>query len=484
MSTKKKFVSSSAWVAAGNGADNAIQFAIFAVLARLLPVSEIGVVALAMALIDVLRVVAGAGTSEAVIRRPSWDDEFASTAFWLNITIALLLCFVAVPVVLSFPALLRADGNVLAISCLFLLLIVDSLRAVHVAKLRKEFNFRNIAMRTVLSGVVSGIFAIGLAILGAGIWSLVAQRLLYGVLTTIQTWRAARWMPGRSFCWPVIVELIPFSLKVLGSRIIDIFSMRLPDFMIGIFFGAAALGFFKVGSRALDAVTQLVIKPVQFATLPALAEAGRNGRLSSSVLRMTRFFAVIICPAMIGSGVLADDLVRLFFSGRYLPSASIMQILAASALPATLSFFIGPALVAKNQAGYMLVLSSLQLCLTALCMFLFGREDITVAAVSIVVSQFLWVPACIYVLHKVFDIALGEIIPATAKPFTAALFMGALVAYCKRFTPEWPAAFGILFGVALGAASYSVFLRLVFPLTFGSFVDEARELTRFRRNRA
>lgn len=472
MSIKRKFAASSAWVALGNSSDNLIQFVVFAVLARLLPVSAIGLVTYAMVAIDILRVIASAGTAEAVIRRPDWDELLAATAFWVNVAIALILILISVPIVIFLMSGKYSTWEISAIALLFPVLLIDASRAVHVAKLRRDFNFRSIATRSVMSGLVSGLIAICIAYLGGGIMALAAQRLIYSIMTTLQTWRAARWTPLRAFSVTEFYVLVPFTVKVLGARILDIGTLRLPDFMIGSLLGSVALGYYKVGARALDALFQLVIKPVQFATLPALSAAAKSKNLDTAFLRMTTFFAAVICPAMLGSSVLSTDLIRWLFSDRYQAAAPVMEILALSALPACLSFFVGPALVVRDKAGSMLILSLSQLALTAVAVSLLAHYGLRGAAAAVVIAQYLWLPGCTYLISKHFGFQPFTLLKAVGRPFICSILMMCTLRVGLLFIGSLDAVSRTLLTVIAGAVLYPVFLRLLFPSVMTVFATE------------
>src|SRR5262245_40335573 len=107
MSIKRKFARGAFWLMLGTSFQSLAQFVIFVILARVLTPAEFGTVAFASIFIDVSRIFVSAGTSDALIRRPEWDEDFASTAFWINLGMALVVC--AAFILIAGP-LLAASG--------------------------------------------------------------------------------------------------------------------------------------------------------------------------------------------------------------------------------------------------------------------------------------------------------------------------------------------------------------------------------------
>src|SRR4051812_28367453 len=128
MSTKRKMAMGTLWGMIGTSFNQIFSFLIFVLLARLLTPTEFGVVGLATIFIEMSRQFISGGIPDALIRQREWNQSLASTAFWLNMALALGVCAICIGV--GAPALsafgYAGIGPVFAI--LSLTLLVDAAR--------------------------------------------------------------------------------------------------------------------------------------------------------------------------------------------------------------------------------------------------------------------------------------------------------------------------------------------------------------------
>jgi O-antigen/teichoic acid export membrane protein len=194
MNLKKSFGKSTLWMSAAASGNSLISFVIFIILSRLLAPEEIGLVAFALIIVELGKILVNAGLPQAIVRHPEWDEGYAATCFYLNLLLAasvtLLVFFIAAPVIAQYYDA-RAQLLVQVLSIIFLL---EGVKAVHEGKLKREFNFRAIAIRTVGGSLFAGIVGVILAIQGYGVWALVWQQLLNQLVVTLVTLKSARYL--------------------------------------------------------------------------------------------------------------------------------------------------------------------------------------------------------------------------------------------------------------------------------------------------
>ena len=92
------------------------------------------------------------------------------------------------------------------------------------------------------------------ALLGAGIWSLVAQQLVVGVVGLILLWIVGSWRPRFRFSTSHARELLGFSLQVFAGNLGTWLTRRADVVLMGIFFGPVTVGLYRLGDRMVDAL--------------------------------------------------------------------------------------------------------------------------------------------------------------------------------------------------------------------------------------
>ena len=178
--------------------------------------------------------------------------------------------------------------------------------------LRRELRFRQLSTLTIGSYVFGYlIVGVGSALLGAGVWSLVAGSL---VATAVMAgWQyalvrhpirpALRWEPYRTVCG--------FGMRLSGAHLLDYVGSNLDTFIVGRFASTAVLGqytrayyvvFQPLGNYAAEALTSVL-----FASLSRIQhEMARLGRAYLSLLSLV---SVVLFPVCTGVAVAAPQLV-------------------------------------------------------------------------------------------------------------------------------------------------------------------------------
>src|SRR3546814_784063 len=141
-------------------------------------------------------------------------------------------------------------GFVLA--ALSFMLILEVLSAVHLAKLRRDFRYRAIATRRIITNVIGGVIGVTLAFMGWGVWALVISRLITAASASVILWRATDFRPSFSFSFAHLRSIGRFSTHQLGSQLLGQANAQVAPLFIGAFLGPAAIAQYRIGSRALD----------------------------------------------------------------------------------------------------------------------------------------------------------------------------------------------------------------------------------------
>jgi O-antigen/teichoic acid export membrane protein len=252
-------------------------FVILVALGRLLGPESYGLVTMAMIVIgfgDLFVVDSGFGA--AIIQRKELNDDHCDAAFWLLVgssVIAMAVFMVVAPLVAaSFDQPLVTD----LIRALSLTLPLGALSAVPSALLSRELRFRALAARRFISGTGGGIAAIGMALAGWGVWSLVGFHLVQKALAVVVAWTAHRWRPRFSFSSVRARELWSFSMAMFGIRVLQFAEMAMLRGLLGLFFGPAVLGYFFMARSVTRLMHDLLTAPTSRVGFKLIA-SGRNG---------------------------------------------------------------------------------------------------------------------------------------------------------------------------------------------------------------
>jgi O-antigen/teichoic acid export membrane protein len=460
MSIKKKLAGSALWISLGAGFQQLSGFVIFVILARLLSPQQFGIVAFAAIFIDIGRIFVASGVSDALVRRTDWNDDFASTAFWINLGVSILVVFVCV---FAIGPAVGAAGHQdlgLVLSILACTLLVDALSLALTAKLRRDFAYKKIATRNVASNVVGGVAGIALAFLGFGVWALVFQRVATSVLTCLVTWSMVGWRPRFVFSKAHARELVQFSAGLIGSQLLATANSQAIPLILGFALGPVPLAIYRAGNRGLRLVTQLTIAPLQQAALPAFSQVPPTS-LATNYCRVTRATSLLSCPIFVGAAAVAPDFVAICFGDRWTASGPVMAMLGLMVGASTLGYFLSPVLIAVGQARRLFLFYAIAVAGNVLFTTATLPFGLMIIAAAQTVRAYLAVPVTLGVLHRAIGLRPVDAVKGIALPLLSAFLMGAVVFGLRVFVLDgFHATARLAIVVPIGVFVYFGILRI------------------------
>ena len=268
-SLKDKTVKGVGWSAIDNVIQIGVTFLVSIVLARLLSPDDYGLIGIIAIFTTVCTALINGGFTTALIRKKDATDDDYNTAFITNLGVSIVLyalIFLCSPLIADF----FSRGELLALTRVSSLgMIIGALALVQQTHLTKRIDFKSQAKITLIASVSSGIVGIVLAVLGFGVWSLVAQQLMSHCLRTVLLWFVNKWIPSLRFSSKSFHELFGFGWKMMVSSVIDTVWKELYQVVVGKFYSPATLGqytrskqFAKLFSSNLTSVIQRVTYPV------------------------------------------------------------------------------------------------------------------------------------------------------------------------------------------------------------------------------
>jgi len=327
----------------------------FIILARLLTPHVFGVVAFASVAVTLLTLFVQQGLGQALVQVPQLERRHMDTAFWISFGFGCLLAVTvgATAWPLASAVHLPEVGPVLAV--LSLGFVLTGLASTQQAILQRRMAFRALAARQLLSSTVGAVVGISCALLGAGVWSLVAQILSAGVVGVVVLWTATAWRPGWEVDKATYAQLFRFSRNVFGGQVMWFLNQRTDDVFIGVVLGPTPLGVYSVAYRLLTLMIEVSIATVGSVALPAFARLQDDiERLRSAVLRSVRLSGAVALPAFSFMVAAGPEVVRVFFGSQWEGSGTVTQVLALLGVATTFASLNGTVLIAIGRPDLVL----------------------------------------------------------------------------------------------------------------------------------
>jgi PST family polysaccharide transporter len=472
MNLNRKVTIGGAWSAAGTWGEQGGAFVIFVILAKLLSPHDFGLAGMALLGIILAEVLIRETVTDALIQRHEIEAGHRDAVFAVVMAVAcgmIGLLFAGSGLIARLfeePAV----ADLVRWSCPVLLLTGAS--AVPAALIRRQLRMHVIATRAVGGVVAGGIVGITLAFLDFGAWSLVGQRVGQMAVGAILILAAGGWRPGLAARRRHFRDVGGFASAMFGVRLVNLYRLMLPNFLIGYFLGATPLGYYTLAQRIVEVLFILIVGPLRLVALPALSQVQRNLDAAREMMRSiitTSTLALFAC--FCGLIVVAPEMVTVSFGPQWAPSILVLQILGVANIQRSVDMLTGALMQAMGRAGWSLGLAAVDAAILTVALLIAGPFGMIAMAWALAAQTFATWPIRLYVLDRLMRINFLAILLRVFPVFAAALTMAAAVYVWRMEMLDVLSPLVLLAtSVALGVIVYlTLVLLLLRPLLWQLF---------------
>lgn len=462
MSVKQQATNSVLWSAIERFSVQGIQFLLSIIIARLLLPTDYGLIAMLSIFMAIAQTFIDSGFANALIQKKNRTETDYSTAFFFNIVISVVLYFL---LYLSSPAIadfyhqeeLNAITRIVGIS-----LIINSFGIVQQAKLTIALNFKRQAIASLTAVIISGIIGVGMAYHGYGAWALVWQSLLNNFLRVALLWFFSKWVPLFCFSNESFRTLFSFGSKILLSSLLHTIYTNLYTLIIGKKFSAGELGYYNRAFTLAQFPSTNLTNVIVRAVYPIQCRLQDDDeQLRSMFLKYMRMACYLIFPVMIGFCALAEPLVRLLLTDKWLPAVPLLQILCIAYMWDPIMKINHNMLNVKGRSDYFLYAEVLKKIVAFSILFLTIPFGVKIMCTGLILYAFADIIIITYYTRKLTGISLllqiKELMPVVLLSFS----MGGVVYLTTLFLENvW---IQVLLGLLVGVFYY-VALSFIFDI--------------------
>jgi O-antigen/teichoic acid export membrane protein len=322
------------WMSYGKAAFFFLQLIVLGVLARLITPAEFGVVSAALVVIGFSAIVSQLGLGPAIVQRPVLERRHIDTAFTCSFLLGLLLgtvIWVGAPLAATFLRMPQVTPVLRALAWVFPL---NGLGTVGMSLLSRELHFSWLANLDVVSyGFGYGLVGIVTALLGWGVWALVAAQIGQSIArTTVLLWKHPPSL--RPIVeWQALKELAYFGGGFTVARIANYVALNGDNLIVGRMLGAAPLGFYGRAYSLMSAPAYAFGTVLDQVLFPAMAKVQHDPpRLAAAYRRGVALIALLVLPASVAIILLAPEVIRVALGSKWGQVVLPFQILGLGML--------------------------------------------------------------------------------------------------------------------------------------------------------
>jgi O-antigen/teichoic acid export membrane protein len=432
MTIAQRSITSSAYTISSNLIQLVLNLVRSIALARLLFPEVFGVYIFISSIVTLTQALPNFGLTGAFLSLKQLDQEEAlKTHFTLNTAFHAVWAVVllAGAWLLAAPETRWAYWTIVAAS--FLYQITQTPRAL----LTRRVEFRRIALMETISTVIDSAVAIGMALAGYGLWSLLVANLTGSLVQVLALFFIRPvWKPALGLSNPIARQFLSFGSKVWSGAILLQALDRVDDIWTGYALGDAALGFYSRAYRFATYPRKVLSKPLNEVALGAYAGLKEERlKLSQAFFRVN---ALMVRGNFLLAGLMvlvAPEFIRIVLGERWLPMLEAFRLMLVYTLLDPIKLMVSNLLITSGAPEKVTAARLVQLVVMLAGLVTLGPW-LGIAGVALAVDLMMLVGIVIlfrearrfvdYSAIKLFGRPLLALVPALALAFLAVSLPG------------------------------------------------------------
>ncbi|MBQ8223760.1 MAG: lipopolysaccharide biosynthesis protein [Bacteroides sp.] len=411
---KEKTAKGLFWGGLSNGLQQLLNLLFGIFLARLLTPDDYGMVGMLSIFSLIAASLQESGFTAALVNRKEAGHEDFNAVFWFNV-----LCSACLYTLLFFCApLIAAFYGVPELTALarytFLGFFISSLGIAHSAYLFRNLMVKQRAMASVVALTVSGITGIMLAWNGLAYWGIATQSLVYITTNTAFYWYFSPWRPTFRWHFAPVREMFGFSSRLLITNIFNHINHNLFSILLGKLYTEKEVGYYNQANKWCGMGQMTILGMVNGVVQPVFARTAEEQERQRQIFRkMLRLVSFVSFPAMLGLGFVAEELITIAVTDKWLPSADMMHILCVGGAFVPLTHLYQQFIISRGKSQLFMwntICVCVCLLMVSLATYGYGIKTMLTAYVALNIGwllvwhYFVWKEIGIRLIHALKDV--------------------------------------------------------------------------------
>ncbi len=396
------------------------------VLTRFLAPSDYGLFGIAIMSVAVAEILTGGILSSPIEQKAEVSRSDLNSAFWANFGLALICTAITIPAAALILSSLDAAKALPVIAAACLLMTLTAAGIVPESLLRRRQQFRALAKVGMFAAVAGLVTGITMAVMGAGVWSLIGLELVRRVILVTSNFFLSRWRPDGGLDLAAIRTTLPFVSGMLVANALGRLDRMAPQIAATVFFGPQGLGLLTVATRIAEQIQSFVAQPVGAMALPVLSNAATDQtRFHTLMADAWRAISISSFPMLACFAAVAPLLVPMVV-GKEFASVGVISALTVLAYLRVVSSKVN---IAATQAAGKSLAASASIATSVgahliLLVFLAPLGVVAIAGASLLRGWLTW-PFAAWFVKITTGFSLSRQAAILLPPFFASLLMGA-----------------------------------------------------------
>ncbi len=465
MNIRKQATNSLFWSFLGKWGSQVFSLIIVAILSRLLLPEDFGLIALATVFTLLAQILTDQGFGDAIVQRSELETAHLNTAFWVNVSFGIAMALMIISASGLIATFYQEPRLAPVLHWLSLGFAIGGFSSTQLATLRRRLAFKEMTIRSLIAVVSGGIAGIIAALMGYGVWSLVAQILVKTSVDVIVLWQVSEWRPTFNFSRRHFWELFQFGGNSTGTKLLEFANSHTDKLLIGYYLGPVELGYYTIAYKLVPMMIRLLIGVTNAVAFPMFSRLQNSPKqMTSAFNSITYWTCLIAIPAFLSISVLAPEIVPVMFGPNWDPSIPVMEILAFIGILKLVLTFNSSIIRSMGKPAWDLGITFIYSIVTVSAFFMVVERGIIVIATVYVLLSYLIAPLSLYLVKKLIQMDITSYLKQFLIPVGGAVFMNMAILIFKYLLADYlPLEARLIILIVAGFLSYLLFLKIFAP---------------------
>lgn len=460
-------ISAAKWNYLGTGAKVLLQFAVGVWLARLLGPEAFGVVAVALLMLGVGRLVSDFGFSAALIQRSDLTERDIGYVFTVQVALGLSLSLAGFYLSSEIATFFNHPPAKSVIAVMSWIFLIQALGQTSTAMLNRALRYRftqTVAVGTYFLGFIG--FGLPLAYLGYGVWSLVAAQMVQAIAYTLVV-LVKSGVAFRPALRPSRPGLFAFGGKVVGANLSSWGISNIDNVVIGRFLGVVDLGVYgramSLVGTPMNAMTTS-LQGVLFSTCSRLQHD--REKVVIAYLAVTELLAYACIPLFVTVAVIPKAVTLGVYGENWSVLIPVLTPLALAMPVNAMLAVVGPVLMALDKTHAELRAQLAAFFVMVPMIAVAAQYSLAVVAWAVLAAYlFRWLLLWLAIQQQL-GLRWAQLASVLARPAALGIAVAAVTRLFASVIPEASAPVRLGFLVVVAAIALALLVRLFGPALF------------------
>lgn len=385
-------------------------------LARLLDPSDFGLLGMVAIFSALAYNISGCGMSDGLINKKNPTATDYSTVFVFNAGMGIIFATIFIScsgLIADFFGYSELKGIMIAIGICF---FFQSLALVQETRMRKDLDFKKMAIVRLSATASSLILAIILVIYGYGYWGLVSMQIFLSFFLSVYYIAASRWIPKIAFKTSSFKEMFGYGVHLMVAYLCYQIARNISMSVLGKYSTASVSGDYNQAHKLQEvpyALTEAILNWPFFAVLAAIDDAAERRKQTSRMHTVIVFVNVTLtCYLFTVSAYVFGGV----FGEKWNGAIPIFQILLLFGLATTLKQFYQTILKAHSVTKIIKRFTIIEVTGQLILLAIFYKSSATTIAFTQVMPALVLLGAYVDKYIRLEGIKAGEYIKECFRP--------------------------------------------------------------------